>query len=385
MRDVRVGIVGGGFAASSHVDALRRVPGVVIAAVASSSENSAARAADRLQVPRAYAHYGLLVEDDSIDAIHNCSPNHLHAEVNQACLQAGKHLLSEKPLALDSNETGKLVEVASSSDAVAGVCFNYRHYPLIQQLRADLDETLTHHFVHGGYLQDWLVLATDWNWRLEVERAGPSRALADIGSHWIDLVQHVTGDEIVQVSADLATLHPERHKPTGEVQTFSTGQGETQRVAVTTEDFASVMVRFASGARGVFSVSQVSPGRKNRLYFEIDTSERAFAWDQQEPNRLWIGHRDRANQVLMRDPGLLGARASKLAHFPGGHEEGWPDALRNLFLDFYTAIAARRNGMSYAPSFATFEQAHRVVLVVEAALKSARSGGWVETGLREGG
>lgn len=382
----KVGIVGGGFAASNHIDALSRLRDVEIVAVADRSPELARAAAEKHHIPAWYGDYRDLLADPEVEVVHNCTPNHLHAEVNRAALQAGKHLLSEKPLAISSAETGELVRLAEArakDGVVSGVCFNYRHYPLVRQIKAMLDSQQygSVHFVHGSYLQDWLLYDTDWNWRLEVERNGLSRAVADIGSHWSDLMQYIVGSRISEVCADLSTLHAVRYRPSSEGQTFgASGAGKGEPVPVSTEDFGTVMFRFENGARGVFSVSQVSPGRKNRLSFEVDASQAAFSWDQEHPNDLWIGRRNLPNMVLGRDPSLMVSEAASMAHLPGGHQEGWPDALRNLFTDFYSTVDARRNGEAHLPSFASLAEGHRVMQLVEAIMKSNSVRGWVRVG-----
>jgi len=237
--------------------------------------------------------------------------------------------------------------------------------------------------VTGGYLQDWLLHDTDWNWRLDPARGGASRAVADIGSHWIDLVQHVAGDRLEDVCADLGRMHDVRRRHVGEVQTFAEVAGERERVEVGTEDWATVLFRTASGARGSFVVSQVSAGRKNHLTLEIDAERAALAWDQEEPNALWIGRRDAPNETLVRDPSLLSPPAAPLAHYPGGHQEGWPDALRNLIADFHAAVRAHRSGEPYEPTFASFADAHRITQTVEAIVASSAAHGWVRVGTSE--
>jgi predicted dehydrogenase len=232
------------------------------------------------------------------------------------------------------------------------------------------------HFVHGSYLQDWLLHEEDWNWRLDSTRAGSTRAVGDIGSHWIDTVEHVMGDRVVEVMADLGRLYDERLRPSGEVETFARGGERGTRYTVDTEDFGSVLVRFASGARGAFSVSQVSPGRKNRLWFEVDAARASFVWDQEEPNRLWIGRRDEPNVEVVRDPSLLSPSVAPLARFPGGHQEGWPDALRNLLADFYSAVRSLGRGEPSRPTVASFEDGHHVTQVVEAIAESHRARSW---------
>jgi predicted dehydrogenase len=383
-RPVRAGIVGTGFAAASHADALRRVPGVILHGVAGSTPEKGRGAAERFGAERAYPDYAALLADPDIDSVHDCTPNHLHAEVNSAALAAGKHLLSEKPLGMDARQTADLARQAAGTQRVTGVCFNYRHYPLVEQARLLIAESETGavHLVHGGYLQDWLLFADDWNWRLDPRLAGAARAVADIGSHWFDLVQHVTGDAIVAVLADLSTVHQKRWKDRGGADTFaspaSLNRSDRDHVPVETDDAASILLRFASGARGSVIVSQVSAGWKNRLFFEVDAARASLAWDQEQPGHLRIGRRNRENADLVRDPALLRPAAAALAHYPGGHQEGWPDALRNLMDDFYRAVLAHDRGQAWEGSFATFASAHQVALLVEAVLHSHRSGRWAE-------
>jgi predicted dehydrogenase len=381
---IGVGIVGTGFAASAHVDALSRLPNAVVMGLVGSSPDRARAVADRLGVERVYPDVDALLDDASVDAVHNCTPNDVHADVTLRALSAGKHVLSEKPLALDSTETARLLEgaVAGAGDVVTGVCFNYRHFPLVQQMRSMIAaaEGGRPHLVHGSYLQDWLLRRDDWNWRLSSSRAGRTRAIGDIGSHWVDTAEHVIGDPVVEVMADLGRLHDERVRPSGEVQTFARAGDAATVYHVDTEDFGSVLLRFGSGARGSFLVSQVSPGRKNRLWLEIDTADESFAWNQEAPNALWIGHRDRADAELMRDPALLAPAVAPLARFPGGHQEGWPDALRNLVADFCAAVEARRRGVDHDATFATFADGHHVMQVVEAIAESDRTRSWIAVG-----
>jgi predicted dehydrogenase len=374
-------VIGTGFAGGSHVEALRRVPHVEVAAVAGGSVDRARAAADRLGVPAATGDYRTLLADGSIDAVHNCTPNDLHHEVTAAALAAGKHVLAEKPLAMDSAQTADLVARADRAGTVTGVCFNYRHYPLVAEARAMLTDGRAGrpHLIRGAYLQDWLLDEADWNWRLQSERSGASRAIGDIGSHWMDLLQHVTGRRIVRVYARLGRLHEERLRPAGPSQTFDRGDGAgAERVAVDTEDFATVLFELDDGCPGVFTVSQVTPGKRNGLTFEIDAGTVSLAWDQEHPNALRIGRRDRANEVLVRDPALLSPPAAALTHYPGGHQEGWPDGLKNLFLDFYTAVEEHRSGGRRESSVATFADAHRITCAVEAIVESNRENRWAD-------
>jgi predicted dehydrogenase len=374
---VSYAVVGTGFAGAAHVMALRRVPAATVAAVVASTPERAAEAAAWLGVERSTAEIGELLEDGSIDVIDNCTPNHLHAGITEVALAAGKHVLSEKPLAMDTAETARLVAAAERAGVVTGVCFNYRHFPLVQQARAMLAER-TPHMIRGGYLQDWLLYDDDWNWRLLTAEAGTSRAVGDIGSHWIDLVGHLTGRPVARVYARLGRLHETRRRPQDVQSTFQRATGGGDLLEVDTEDFATVMFDLAGGCPGVFSVSQVSPGMRNRLTVEVDTADATLAWNQEQPNQLWIGHRDRANEVLLRDPALLDPRAAALAHYPAGHEEGWPDALANLVREFTDDVLAHRRGERRDSLVASFADAHRVAATVEAIVESARTDAWVE-------
>jgi predicted dehydrogenase len=374
-------IVGAGFAAASHLDALRRVQGATPRGVLASSPERSREAAERLGVERAYGALDDVLADDTVDVVHNCTPNHLHHAVTTAALAAGKHVLSEKPLGLDVPEAEDLADRARSADPITGVCFNYRHFPLIQHLRETIRAGAggAVHLIHGAYLQDWLLFEDDWNWRLESEKAGGARAVGDIGSHWIDLVQHVAGDEVVAVCAQLARVHSERSKP-GEVRTFERAASTAGTpTAVDTEDAATVLLRFRSGATGACTISQVSAGRKNHLTVELDAARESYAWNQEEPNVLRIGRRDEPNEELLRDPSLLAPEAAGLVHYPGGHQEGWPDALRNLLLDFYAQVVAHRDGAHPpARTVATFSEALGVARVVDAIVQSDRDRTWID-------
>jgi predicted dehydrogenase len=372
--DTTAAVIGAGFAGAAHVEALRRVPGVHVAAIAASSADHAAAAAARLGIERSTGDYRELVVDPGIDVIHTCTPNDLHLEVNVAALEAGKHVLSEKPLGLDADETGRLVAAAADAPGTTGVCFNYRHYPIVAEVRERLGRGPAPHLVQGTYLQDWLLAQDDWNWRLEPERAGAARALGDIGSHWIDLIQHVTGRRIARVYGRTGRLHEARRRPSGRTLTFERGDGGSEPVQVRTEDYATVLLDLDGGCHGVLTVSQVSPGMRNRLSFHVDTADAAYLWNQERPNRLWVGRRDRPNEEVVRDPATLSPPAARLAHYPAGHQEGWPDALRNLVEDFYARVRDR----GHACDVATFADAHAVTLTVEAILRSAREDGWVD-------
>lgn len=386
MRTIKVGILGTGFSASSHIEALRRIPNIEIVGVSSRELKKAEQFAAHHHIPKAYADATELINDPDIEVIHNCTTNHLHFQFNKEILLAGKHLMTEKPLAINSEQSEELVELAKKSNVISGICFNYRFYPLVAQMREDI-RTKKHgkaNLVYGGYVQDWCSNVTDYSWRMDKELNGESRAIADIGSHWCDTVEHILGKRIVSVCADLGTVHKVRYKSKDGNTTFSQAKEDTEMVEVPidTEDYGSVLVRFEDNIQGVFTVSQVSVGRKNNFHFDLVTDQATLAWDQEKPNELWIGRRDKANEVLVKDPSLLSENASKMAHFPGGHQEGWPDGLKNLFLNFYEAVSKND---TQAGDFATIADGHHIMQIIEAILESNRTRSWVdikEEGLR---
>jgi len=308
-------------------------------------------------------------------------PNVLHYELSKKALQAGKHVMCEKPLAMNSRESAELVELARESGRVAAVCYNIRFYPLNLQAREMVRQGRLGavHAVNGSYVQDWLLYETDYNWRVLVEQGGALRAVADIGTHWMDLVFSITGLQVEAVFADLYTLHPVRRRPKGEVETF-TGklgtQAETEPVEITTEDYGCILFRFRGGARGSLHVSQVTAGRKNRLCYEISGAQAALAWDSEAPNQLWIGYRDKPNELLVRDPALLDEVPRVFANYPGGHNEGFPDAFKQCFRAFYEAVC--RPEALPEPMYPTFEAGHHEVVLCEAILRSHQQQGWVE-------
>jgi predicted dehydrogenase len=378
MRTIKAAVIGAGFIGPAHVEALRRLGFVEVVALVDADLARAEQKAAALSIPRAYQDYREMLKDPAIEVVHNCSPNNVHFEINSAILESGKHCLSEKPLAMTADQARRLVELAKKTGLVNAVDFNYRFYPLVQQAKAmcDSGEVGEIYAVHGSYLQDWLYLPTDYNWRLEPEVSGESRAVADIGSHWCDLVQFITSRTIVEVCGDLVTVHKTRKKPKGPVETYAgklMRPEDYQEVPIGTEDYASVLFTLDSGAHGVFTVCQVAAGRKNRLHYEIDGSKCALSADLEQPNELWIGRREKANEVVIKDPSLLRPEARPYAHYPGGHPEGYPDGPKNLFNNVYLKVM----GDPGALPFPTFEDGRRAVAIVEAVLKSSRERRWV--------
>jgi predicted dehydrogenase len=371
---VRAGVVGTGFIGVVHVDALRRLGVEVVGVVGSSPERARAKA-----LAPVIASYDDLLADDRIDVVHLTTPNHLHyGQVKQA-IAAGKHVVCEKPLALTSEQSAELLELAGESGLVHCTNFNIRFYPQVQQARALVtDGSLgTVWNVHGGYLQDWLLLPTDWNWRLEPAKGGELRAVADIGSHWLDLVQFVIGSRVASVLADLATTIPVRRRPAREIETFAAADDvEREDAEMTTEDFAHILLRFDDGTRGSLVVSQVSAGRRNSLRFEVDGSNGSLAWDSERNEELWLGHRGRPNELLLRDPALAAPAAAERTTLPAGHAEGFAETFRELYRAVYTAVAA--GGPPAEPDYPTFADGHWENVLGDTVALSNRERRWVE-------
>jgi predicted dehydrogenase len=383
MKKIKVGVIGTGFIGPTHIEAVRRLGFVEVAGLAASSFEKAKETAAELGIAKAYRDYREMLEDPEIEVVHNCTPNHLHFSINKEIILAGKHVLSEKPLAMNSHESAELLELAKKHGVVHGVNFNYRQMGSVQNLEKMVAGGEFGHInlVHGSYLQDWLLFETDYNWRLAPEMGGKTRAVADIGSHWCDTVQYVTGKRIVEVFADMATVLPVRKKPLANVSTFgaqSEDEISYEDVEIKTEDHASVLVRFDDGSKGVFTVSQVSAGRKNRLSFEIDGSKSSASWNQEEPEKLWIGHRDKPNELLLADPSLFRPEAKSSIHHPGGHNEGWPEGLKNMMFNFYSFIRDGKDLKVDKPNFATFEAGHLSMCITDAILESHEQQKWVK-------
>ncbi len=383
MAKIKAGIIGTGFIGPAHVEAVRRLGFVDMAALAEVDAETAKAKAELLSIETAYGDYRELLADDSIQVVHICTPNTQHYPMTKDAIAAGKHVISEKPLAMNSRESSELVKLAKEANIVNAVDFNYRYYPLPQEIhqRIASGEAGEVYCVHGSYLQDWLFLPTDYNWRIEPDEGGESRAVADVGSHWCDMIQFATGLKITSVFADLQIIHKTRMKPLKPIETYAgkelTPEDYEER-PVTTEDYGTVLIEFDNGAHGVFTVCQCAAGRKNRMYFEIDASKCAMAWDEEDPERLWIGRREGPNEVLMRDPSLLSDAAKRYCHFPGGHPEGYPDGLKNFVRNVYTYILEGKDPSKDKPDFSTFQDGHDEIAIVEAVLESHRTKQWVK-------
>ena len=371
-------VIGTGFIGTVHVEQLRRIGAQVRGVLGSTPERGQARA-DALGVKHAYGSLDELLEDPHVDVVHVTSPNHLHVPQTKAILASGRHVVCEKPLAMTAADSAELVRLAAETGKVNAVNFNIRFYPLHQHVREVVAAGALGdvRFVTGHYFQDWLLLATDWNWRLEPDKGGSLRAVGDIGSHWLDLMTFLTSQPITAVMADLATFVETRSQPQGPVETFATDRSaDTVQREMATEDVASILLRFANGARGSVAVSQISAGRKNSLQWEIDGSTGAAAWDSETPDHLWLGHREQPNEVLMRNPALMGSAGRAAAALPGGHVEGFADTFAALFRAVYADVAEGRP--SDRPPYATFADGHDEMLVGDAVAESARRGQWVD-------
>jgi predicted dehydrogenase len=348
--ELRAGVVGTGFIGAVHVDALRRLGIEVIGVVGSSPERAEAK-----QLAPAYESYDALLADTRVDVIHLTTPNHLHYPQVKAALEAGKHVVCEKPLALTAAQSQELLTLAEGSGLVHCTNFNIRFYPQVQEARSRVrrGEVGDVWGVHGAYLQDWLLFPTDW----------------------LDLVQFVTGLEVEQVFADLATTIPVRQRPAAQVETFAAG-GEVERIDAPTssEDLGHILVRFRGGGRGSCVISQVSAGRKNAISFEIAGSRSSLAWQGERPEELWLGHRDEPNGTLLRNPSLMDAAAAATTHLPAGHAEGFADTFRELYRAVYRAVAAGEPGDDYP----TFRAGHVENVLGEAVAQSNRDQQWVE-------
>ena len=378
MKRLGMGLVGAGFIGPHHLEAVRRLGFVDVVAIADFNDELARAKAEALGVPKAYGSYQALLADPDIDVVHNATPNFMHPPVNMAAIAAGKHIVSDKPLAMTSAQARELLEAATAKGVVHAVTFNYRGNPLVQQARTMIKkgEIGPPRFIHGYYLQDWLLYDTDYSWRLEPDKGGESSAMGDIGSHWCDLAQHVSGLRITEVLADLTTVIPVRKKPVGSRIAFAQAGADDQYepVDIKVEDLCSVLVRFENGAKGTFSVGQVCAGHKNDLVLEVNGGQASLRWHQEQQNELWIGNRSTGNMILQKDPSLMDPEVAGYAKLPGGHQEAWPDAFRNVLKTVYEHILEGRPMKDRAPMFSSFEDGWRANAVIDAVLASHRNG-----------
>jgi len=384
MKTIKVGLIGTGYIGMVHLEMLRRLGGVEVAAVADTNKVLARQAAEKFGIPRVYDSADELIADRKVEVIHNCAPNNVHFDINAKAIRAGKEVLSEKPLALDSRESCELLELAEKHKTLTAINFCYRYYPVVQEAaarvrRGDLGDVRA--FV-GHFLQDWLFYETDYSWRLDPKVAGKANVVADLGSHWCDLVQFITDQKIVEVMAELHTCLPKRRKPKAGPLSFGAGQaGESEEVDIKLDDYASLFLKLDNGARGNFTTCQAAAGRKVDIELQVFGSKESYAWSHVHPNALWIGHREKANEVFYESSLQQTEGTRKYAALPTGHPMGYHDAVVNLFRDYYEAVAAKREGKPYKKTtFPDFRTGHEMMCVIDAAVEANKSGRWVKVG-----
>jgi predicted dehydrogenase len=378
MKKIKTALIGTGFMGKVHAENVRRLGNVEIAAVADFADEPARKFGEAIGVERTTGDYHTLLKDPEIDAVHVLTPNALHYPMCKAALNAGKHVLCEKPFTVTSEEARELVELAARTKLANAINHNLRYYPVVQQIRrmieaGDLGEIL---IVQGTYSQDWLLYDTDWNWRVDSKANGALRAMGDIGSHWMDMIQHLTGLKITALCADLATFHKTRKKPKGPIETFAGKKlqpDDYQSVAIDTEDFGAVLVHLGDRARGAFTVSQMSAGRKNMFTFDIYGTKAGVSWNQERPDELWIGQRNTPNGLIIKDPSLLYPKAAAYADLPGGHSEGYDDVHKQVYKHFYARVADPSAPLDYP----TFEDGLLGMQLLEKVLESSKKNGWV--------
>jgi len=377
-RKFKVGVVGVGFIGAVHIEQLNRLGNVEVVALA--DDVNYREKAEALSVPRSYACYKELIDNEEIDCVHICTPNNSHHEMAKYALQRGIHVVLEKPMTTTVEEAEELLALAKEKGLVHAMNFNCRFYPMAYQMRemirnGDIGEIYS---IHGGYLQDWLFYDTDYNWRLEPELSGESRAFSDIGSHWLDLVEFVTGLKVTEVLADFATFHKTRKKPKKAIETYS-GMAlrpeDYEEVPINTEDYATVLFHLDNGAHACCNITQVFAGRKNQMIVAISGSKSSFHWDSELSNELWIGRRDAANRQLVKDPSILAPGTAKITSYPGGHVEGFPDTFKQNFKKIYADI---ETGITPNPDYADFSSGVREMKVGEKILQSAKERRWVK-------
>jgi predicted dehydrogenase len=378
MKKIKTAIVGTGFMGKVHAENVRRLGNVEIAAVVGSRQETADKFAEAMSIPFATSDLKVVLENKEIEAVHICTPNVDHFPMSLAAIEAGKAVLCEKPMTMTVKEARELVAGAKAKNAVNCVQHNLRYYPVVQQMRqmiasGELGEIL---IVQGTYSQDWLLYDTDWNWRLDAKSNGKLRVMGDIGSHWMDMIQHLTGQEITELCADLSIFHKNRKRPKGSVETFSgkkATDAEVDSFPIETEDFGMVLLHLGERTRGAFTVSQMSAGCKNYFAFQIFGTKAGVAWNQEQPDTLWIGHRNEPNQILIKDGSLFHPAAASFADLPGGHSEGYDDSHKQVFKRFYAKVADANAPVDYP----TFEDGLHGMILLEKVSESAEKRSWV--------
>lgn len=375
----KVAVIATGFTGQQHTEAIRRIPGNEVVALVDANPSALGAKAKALGVAKAYTDYKQMIEEVRPDVVHNCTPNGLHYEINKYVMEQGIHIYCEKPLAITVEQGEELARIAEERHVAAGVNFNYRNNAIVQEMKERVKNGSVGRVFHvtGQYVQDWMMLDTDYNWRLTSDMGGASRTIADIGSHWFDTSQYVMGQKIAAVRAETLTVHPFRKKPAKAVETFqTTSSGEYELVPITSEDAAFIQVKFEDGTFGTVNLSQVSGGHLNDLRLEIAGEKCSMEWKQETPDHLFVGTREFGTQVLRSAPGTLSGDAVRYATLPGGHPVAWSDALRNGIREYYASIENGLFGQT-GQTYATFADGVQIMKLVEACMESAKTGEWV--------
>ena len=377
---IKVGVIGTGYIGGVHIEALKRIGGIKIVSITDINKDFAGQTAEKYNIEKVAADYKEMIQDTDVDVIHNCTSNRVHYEITKAALNEGKQVLSEKPLAMTLKEAEELVETAEKKNAVTGVDFCYRYYPVVQEMavriqRGDCGEV---RLAAGTWFQDWLSKETDYTWRLEKSESGESNITADLGSHWFDLVQFTTGLKVKEVFGHFHTMIPQRKKPKRQVMAFEKiDDVETETIKIEVEDYSSVLFTLSNGAPGSFTTSQVCTGRKSETAFEIYGSECGYAWNHKRSDELWIGRRDKENEILIESPVLQDPTTARYASLPAGHPMGYHDAVMNLFKDYYTAVEkGGDSGTGLARP--TFRTGYEEMKILDAILESVKKKPWAK-------
>ena len=380
MYKIKCAIVGMGYVSVNQIDALRRVGFVDIIGALDVNYELSKKKAEKYYIPKCYTTVEEMLADDEVQVVHNCTPNYLHKEINEKAIKAGKHIFAEKPLCKNSKESEELLRLLQvNPKIVAGVDFVYRMNPLVLAMREKIlaGDIGKPRLVHGSYLQDWLLYETDYNWRMDSEISGKSRCVADLGSHWMDLVQFITGGRITDVCSDLVTAIPVRKSPVGQVEAFSVNTNvDYENKTIDTEDYGAIMFKMDNGIHGIYCCSQVSAGRKCALSMEIDGEKASLYWNQEEADQMWMGFKDKPNEHIMRNPNFMPDNIKQYTYLPAGHPEGHNDAMANIMKSYYSFIRDGKVPGKDKCDFATFEDGHYSVKLVEAILKSNECRQW---------
>lgn len=377
---INVAIIGLGYIGEVHLKILRGLPGVNVVGVYD---------ADRARMEQIAKLYGIehtalsadeLIDNDRIDVYHNCTPNHLHFQLNKRILQKGKHLLSEKPLALSAAEAKELKDLAKEQSVLTAINFCYRYYPVVQEarLRVLAGGIGKPRMVKGNFLQDWLLYETDYNWRLDRAYTGLSNTMADIGSHWCDIAQFLTGSQIVSVMGDAQTLVPERKKGKAAATFSNSAELDYELKKIEVDDYVSAFLRFDNGMVGCFTASSLCAGRKVALEVEVYGSESSLLWSHEHPSILKAGFRNKANESFIEGPQLQSSESAKYALLPSGHPMGYHDAVYNLFKHFYDGVTERNQGGTVVEEWPNFENGYQLAKVVEAIVASTKAKTWID-------